>query len=190
MPRVTIERYLPGRPLPPYSYVPGVNPHPIRDPRGHMHGREPTPPQPLDPARPRDSPDYLYGIDLFNHGFAWEAHEAWESLWRVANRRGPIAAWLKCLIKLAAAHVKLREGSTDGVRRHAKRALELLAEVRNHSTAQAATVVDGAHHAVDAYCGIRFMAIEAAASELMAAFKEGGRVRDAQWTNEEKLMLS
>ena len=34
------------------------------------------------------------------------------------------------------------------------------------------------------------MAIEAAASELMAAFKEGGRVRDAQWTNEEKLMLS
>jgi hypothetical protein len=25
-------------PLPPYSYVPGFTPHPVSDPRGHMHG--------------------------------------------------------------------------------------------------------------------------------------------------------
>jgi hypothetical protein len=67
---------------------------------------------------------------LFNHGFYWEAHEAWESLWHAVGRQGPVAAWLKALIKLAAAGVKAREGNPAGVARHATRALELLAEVR------------------------------------------------------------
>jgi hypothetical protein len=118
------------RPLPPYSYVPGFTPHPMSDPRGHMHGASHESPAPLDPSAWRDSATYLYAIDLFNHGFYWEAHEAWESLWHAAGRQGPIAAWLKALIKLAAAGVKAREGNPSGVGRHAQRALELLAEVR------------------------------------------------------------
>ena len=44
--------------------------------------------------------DYLYGIDLFNHGYYWEAHEVWEGLWVACGRRGPTAIYLQALISL------------------------------------------------------------------------------------------
>jgi hypothetical protein len=67
----------------------------------------------------------LFGIDLFNHGFYWEAHETWEQVWISCGRAGREADFLKGLIKLAAAGVKLREGRPIGVQRHASRAREL-----------------------------------------------------------------
>src|SRR5688572_10073401 len=97
------------RPFPPYSYVPGFNPHPVSDPGGHMHGRQPLAVEPLDPINCGASEPYRYAIDLFNHGYYWESHEAWEVLWHAAGRRGPVAIWLKALVKLAAGAVKLRE---------------------------------------------------------------------------------
>ncbi len=72
------------------------------------------------------SGDYCWAIDLFNQGYYWEAHEAWEQLWIAAGRSGTVADFLKGLIKLAAAGVKLREGNPRGVKRHAVRAGELL----------------------------------------------------------------
>lgn len=132
-------------PLPPYSYVPGHTPHPVSDPAGHMHGQSPEPAPPLEPAAWRESAAYLHGVDLFNHGFYWEAHEAWESLWHAAGRAGPTATWLKALIKLAAAAVKIREGNAAGAVRHARRSLELSAETR--------TILNDER--VD-YCGLRF----------------------------------
>lgn len=54
-----------ARPLPPYSYVPRHAPHPVSDPRGHMHGSERERPAPLEPERWAESETYLYGIDLF-----------------------------------------------------------------------------------------------------------------------------
>jgi predicted metal-dependent hydrolase len=62
----------------------------------------------------RDSPDYLYGVDLFNNGYYWEAHEAWEGLWRAAGKVGVTAEFLKGLIKLTAAAIKIREGRSVG----------------------------------------------------------------------------
>jgi len=119
-------RYCPELPLPPYTYVPGGPwPHPTSDPRGHSFGRQEPPPAPLADENYLSSPAYLH-VDLFNHGFYWEAHEAWESLWHAAGRRGPTADFLKGLIKLAAAGVKAREGLAAGVRQHALRAAELL----------------------------------------------------------------
>ena len=94
-----------AKPLPPYSYVPGFTPHPVSDPRGHMQGRAPEAVEPLDPQRWRENGEYLFAVDLFNHGFYWEAHEAWESLWHAAGRGCPIAVWCKALIKLSAAAV-------------------------------------------------------------------------------------
>ena len=41
------------------------------------------------------------GIDLFNRGLYWEAHEAWEHQW-VPDRKGPDAAFYKGLIQVAA----------------------------------------------------------------------------------------
>ena len=103
-----------SRPLPPYSYVPGQQPHPISDPAGHSHGHPPEPVQPLDESNWRTNQTWLWAIDLFNHGFYWEAHEAWEGLWHAAGRRGQTAEFLKGLIKLAAAGVKAREGPPRG----------------------------------------------------------------------------
>jgi len=119
-------RYCPARELPPYSYVPGQSPHPMSDPRGHSFGRHEPPAAALDNATWRQNDTWLFAIDLFNHGYYWEAHEAWEALWHAAGRKGPTADFLKGLIKLAAAGVKAREGRSAGVRRHALRAAELL----------------------------------------------------------------
>ncbi len=64
-------------------------------------------PEPPDPEEWRACRNYLYGIDLFNHGFYWEAHEAWEGLWVACGRRGPTATYLQAL-NLAAAGFKAR----------------------------------------------------------------------------------
>ena len=119
----------PSADFPPYSYVPGHFPHPISDPAGHSFGMSVSKPGPIDPANWRASPEYLRGIELFEYGYYWEAHEVWESLWLAAGRTGPIADFLKGLIKLAAAGVKLRAGNTAGVISHARRAEQLFRQV-------------------------------------------------------------
>jgi hypothetical protein len=115
------------RALPPYTYVPGSGtPHPVSNPRGHMHGHvEPTPIE-LDPQQWQENETYLYAVDLFNHGYYWEAHEAWESLWHAAGHHGQVADFLKGLIKLAAAGVKQLERNPTGFERHFARAQQLL----------------------------------------------------------------
>ena len=127
-----VPRYC-DRPFPPYTYVPGKQPHPVSDPRGHMYGQHDQEPPPLDPLQWALSETYLYAVDLFNHGYYWEAHEAWESLWLAADRTGPTAEFLKGLIKLAAAGVKRLEGNPVGVERHTNRAIELLSGVTQDS---------------------------------------------------------
>ena len=108
--------------------MPGRQPHPIRDPRGHSFGIKRDDPEPPDPRRWRTRRAYLYGIDLFNHGYYWEAHEVWEGLWRAYGRRGPTAAFFRALIGLAAAGLKVRGGNLRGVRTHARRAADLFNE--------------------------------------------------------------
>jgi len=154
-------------PLPPYSYVPGFTPHPVSDPRGHMHGHVAKPPAALEPEYWQESEAYRYGIDLFNHGYYWEAHEAWESLWHAAGRRGPVATWLKALIKLAAAAVKLREGNAAGARRHAWRSLELQNELRAALSPQ-----------VTDYCGIALSEAEETAKAIAAEAESGALSTD------------
>jgi hypothetical protein len=121
---MSFPRLVPDLSLPPYAFVPGRNPHPESDPAGHSYGRHPAPAV-LDPGRWRDCREYLFGLDLFNTGFYWEAHAQWESLWQGAGRKGAVADFVKGLIQLAAAGVKHAEGMPDGVRGHARRAAEL-----------------------------------------------------------------
>lgn len=120
-----LPRFAPEEALPPYAYVPGRFPHPTRDPRGHLFRARSRRPAAPDPARWRASRTYLYGVDLFNHGYYWEAHEAWEGLWHACGRKGQTARFLRGLIHLAAAGVKLREQRPAGVRAHGRRAAEL-----------------------------------------------------------------
>jgi uncharacterized protein len=124
-------RLVPDQPLPPYSYVPGRFPHPIRDPAGHSFGHRGVPLAEFSADQWSRCKPYLLGIDLFNHGFYWEAHESWEAVWQAARGEPLLADFLKALIKLAAAGVKLREQRFLGVLRHSVRALQLLTDVRN-----------------------------------------------------------
>ncbi len=85
---------------------------------------------PIEPTNWRGSAEYLEGIALFNAGYYWEAHEVWERLWHVHQRRGPIADLLKGLIKLAACGVKVRERRPPGAATHAGRAASLFERLR------------------------------------------------------------
>ena len=205
------------RPLPPYTHIPGVTPHPLRDPAGHSYRGDEAPEAdtsggirpmavfgPLSPASdihaagglvagervgvrgphlsrlpphpgplPHSGvhsassaksggegaettedrqwanapdisppphppliwadlpthPEFQWAVQLFNAGYYWESHEAWESLWHAAGRTGALADFLKGLIKLAAAGVKLREHNWVGVERHSRRAQELFRQI-------------------------------------------------------------
>jgi len=118
-------RLIPDRPFPPYAYQPGRTPHPTRDPDGHSYGAASHTPEPPDPDDWRACDDYLYGMDLFNHGYYWEAHEAWEGLWVACGREGLTAIFLQALINLAAAGFKARWGSARGMSANAATAHHL-----------------------------------------------------------------
>jgi hypothetical protein len=122
-------RLLMSERLPAYAHLPGVTPHPLNDPRGHSHGQTNDPP-PVDPGCWRESRAYLLGLDLFNAGYFWEAHEVWEGLWKAAGRRGETADFLKGLIQLAVAGLKQRQGLPDRVKARAQRAAQLWRGVR------------------------------------------------------------
>lgn len=122
-------RYAPEFSFPPYSYVSGHWPHPLRDPTGHSYGMTHAPVVLPDQSAWRECREYCYAVDLWNTGYYWEAHEQWEALWHAAGRTGATADFFKSLIKLAAAGVKVREGRPEGVARHLTRAAELWQQV-------------------------------------------------------------
>lgn len=129
-------RYIPEREFPPYTYIPGETPHPTNDPAGHSYPGKPRDLKPLDIDNWEKHPDYLYAIDLFNFGYYWEAHEIWEGLWHAHGREGITAEFLKGLIKLAAAGVKIREETSSGAITHASRAEKIFEDVKQTSGRQ------------------------------------------------------
>jgi predicted metal-dependent hydrolase len=128
-PGATVPRLVPELPLPPYTFVPGRHPHPTADPEGHSYGAPHEPPAPVDPDNWPASRPYLFGIDLFNHGYYWEAHEVWEGLWHACGRSGTTADFLKGLIQMTAAGVKVRQGMPRGVASLGAGAAELFQKV-------------------------------------------------------------
>lgn len=105
--------------FPEQAFVPGTGPHPHRQGEtrgipgvaatGEGKGREPC-------CRRRA---LRRGLDLFNHGFFWEAHEAWEEPWQTLPRDSATALHLQALIRLAAAALKLVMDEPRGVAVHA-----------------------------------------------------------------------
>ena len=61
--------------LPPYRYVPGLQPHPHKHAEGHGHAPV-LPPLLL----------WHHGLDLFDHRFYWECHEVLEGRWKTLPR--------------------------------------------------------------------------------------------------------
>jgi len=64
------------------------------------------------------------GRSLFNDGKFWEAHEAWEQVWR--RHEEPWRYFVQGLIQAAAAHHQLRRGIRHGAIKHLKNALAKL----------------------------------------------------------------
>lgn len=119
-------RYCPERSFPAYRYVPGLQPHPVRDPAGHSYQGDPRRGRhvPWEVSAWRTLTDWLFGVDLFNAFFFWEAHESWESLWAVKPRDSVPARMLQGLIQLAAALLKIHLGSLAGATTLCREALE------------------------------------------------------------------
>ncbi len=53
------------------------------------------------------------GIELFNRGDFWEAHEAWEGAW-TPDRHGPESGFYKGLIQVAAGCLHYRRRNRRG----------------------------------------------------------------------------
>lgn len=70
---------------------------------------------------------FCYGVDLFNRGFYWEAHEAWEHLW-IPCKEQPEGLFLKGLIQLTASLVKRIQKNYYGESLLRERGLRHLAE--------------------------------------------------------------
>jgi predicted metal-dependent hydrolase len=65
------------------------------------------------------------GVELFNAGRFWEAHEAWEELW--LKESGDEKQFLQGLIQLAAAYHHVQRGTFPGAVRLFEAALRRLA---------------------------------------------------------------
>ncbi|MHC4401750.1 MAG: DUF309 domain-containing protein [Planctomycetota bacterium] len=105
-----------SRPFPPCPYVPGRGRRPERDHGGHWFGVRAAP-ETLDEEHWRLCEPYLFGIDLFNHGYWWEAHEALEALWIAAGRQSRIGRFLQGVIQVSVAALKHAIGANAPARR-------------------------------------------------------------------------
>ncbi len=116
-------------PFPRYRYVPGLSPHPRRDPGGHAFGQPEPRVQAIDPAAWEACALYLRGVDLFNFAYWWESHEAFEAIWRGVRSGTPTAELLQALVQIAASELKRFAGSPRPAEALAGRALGRLAAV-------------------------------------------------------------
>jgi uncharacterized protein len=125
-------RYQPQRPLPQQPYLPGrggLRPAPAAAPIGRASST-------LAPRCSgddwRDCAAYLWGVDLYNAGFFWEAHEAWEEVFRIAEQGSSPRVLVQGLIQCAASCLKLRLGDLQSARRLATRGLGRIEGLQSH----------------------------------------------------------
>ena len=94
------------RPLPEYRHLPFQNAHPFLDEGGHSYGEKLSPSESFDTDSWQECEAYLYSIDLFNHGFWWEAHERLKHVSIGAGRESETGQFVQGLIQVAAALLK------------------------------------------------------------------------------------
>ena len=74
----------------------------------------------------RSDERFLYALDLFDHRYMWEAHEAWEALWHFAGDGTAERDLLQSLICCAAASLKHHMQSASAASKLLNRACELM----------------------------------------------------------------
>lgn len=119
----------PGRPRPAYAHRPGQTPHPRSHPDGHCRDTPEPEPVAVSATAWRQSTEYLFGFDLYNEGYFWEAHEAWEHLWRGADADPALRDFLQGIIQVAGSALKVAVDNRKGARTLAARAADHLERV-------------------------------------------------------------
>ena len=130
------------RPFPAYSYVPGTDPHPRRDPKGYAYGQREVPPPLLTPDNWCTHDEYLHGIDLYNFAYWWACHESLEGCWHVAGHATTTGQFLQGIIQVAAGNLKKFMRVDEGAQR-----------LRSEGLARLAAIPD-------TYCGVDVRAFE------------------------------
>lgn len=125
-----VPRRYTNRAFPDYRFVPGRTPHPTRDPDGHSYHATPESLPSFEADRWSDCELYLFGIDLFNHEYWWEAHEALEAVWIAAGRHSQTGQFVQGLIQIAVALLKAHQGFTDVAIRMASEGIDRMKPVR------------------------------------------------------------
>jgi len=118
-----------SHPFPSYRFVPGQSPHPRRNRLGHSYCQPEPRPRPFPAAQWQTSDDYLYGIDLYNFAYWWEAHEIFEGFWHVVGRDTEQGNFFQALIQLAAANLKRFMGNDAAARNLARSGVTRLRNV-------------------------------------------------------------
>lgn len=90
--------------LPSHRHVPGSGSEPDRAPLEDVKATTPTT---VINANWREVPAFRYGIELYAHGYFWEAHEVWESVWLATAPNSRERHLMAALIQLTNACLKL-----------------------------------------------------------------------------------
>lgn len=122
-------RYMPAWPLPEYAFIPGQNIHPNKL-GGHSHGLEEPKALPIEASGPEKNELLRFSLDLFNAQYYWECHVYLEAVWNVHERKGEVADFLKGIIMLSAAGIKLKLEQDESARGHFERALVLFETIK------------------------------------------------------------
>ncbi len=119
-----MKRYCPHLPLPAYRYIPGKG---AKD----EHRQDLPKFEMKDFSREhwKESEVYLYGLDLYQHQYFYEAHEVWEELWKHVGPKSEIGKFLQARILMAGAELKKMMSETKPALRMQKRAEEILKEL-------------------------------------------------------------
>ncbi|MDE1920807.1 MAG: DUF309 domain-containing protein [Candidatus Omnitrophica bacterium] len=110
---VPLHRYT-SKAFPAYRFIPGENPHPTENPAGHSYSKTAERKMIFDPELWSEDQGYLYGVDLYNNGYWWEAHEAFEERWRVVDKGNIGRDYLQGLIKISGAFIKWHLRKLEG----------------------------------------------------------------------------
>jgi len=96
-------RLAPDISLPSHAHVPGSGSTPDLVPLEHAKDLTPAVTQAVEW---QENVPYLYGHDLLQAGYYWEAHEVWEAVWLATPANGPERLLLQALIQNANARLK------------------------------------------------------------------------------------
>jgi hypothetical protein len=107
-------RRLPDLALPGHAHVPGSGSKPDMAP---LEAAKALAPSVMRHEDWQDNAAYLYGHDLLDAGFFWEAHEVWEAVWLNCPPNSAEKLLLRMLIQQANTRLKLVMGRRNAAER-------------------------------------------------------------------------